>query len=83
MWRGSLKKVWFLNIFREGIIKKGVEGHLIRHISVIYRGNLLQYKSIYGSCMYIVIKKVPEYRYPLYFEKFKNRTDFAWLIHAD
>ena len=54
-----------------GRVITGVEGHLIRYISVIYRGNLLQYKSIYGSCMYIVLKKVPEYRYPLYFEKFK------------
>ena len=60
-----------------------MEGHLIRYISVIYRGNLLQYKSIYSSCMYIVLEKVPEYRYPLYFEKFKNRADFAMLIHAD
>ena len=36
-------------LVREGIIT-GVEGHLhghlIRYISVIYRGNLLQYKSI-------------------------------------
>jgi hypothetical protein len=67
-----------------------VEGHLNRYISVIYMGNLLQYKSIYSSCMYIVLEKVPEYRYPLYFEKFKNRADFAMLtlmlirlIHAD
>ena len=49
-----------------------LEGHLIRYISVIYRGNLLQYKSIYSSCMYIVLEKVPEYRYPLCFEKFKK-----------
>ena len=33
--------------------------------------------------MYIVLKKVPEYRYPLYFEKIKNRTDFAMLMRAD
>ena len=33
--------------------------------------------------MYIVLKKVPKYRYPLYFEKFKNRTDFAMLMRAD
>ena len=33
--------------------------------------------------MYIVPKKVPEYRYPLYVEKFKNRTDFAMLMRAD
>ena len=33
--------------------------------------------------MYIVLKKVPEYRYPLYFEKFENRTDFAMLMRAD
>ena len=33
--------------------------------------------------MYIVLKKVPEYRYPLYFEKFKNRADFAMLMRAD
>ena len=32
--------------------------------------------------MYIVLKKVPEYRYPLYFEKIKNRADFA-MAHAD
>jgi hypothetical protein len=25
-------------------------------------------------------KKVREYRYPLYFENFKNRVDSAWLI---
>ena len=30
--------------------------------------------------MYIVLKKVPEYRYPLYFGKFKNRADFAMLM---
>jgi hypothetical protein len=56
----------FYAYIREGIIT-GVEGHLIRYISVIYRGNLLQYKSIYSSCMYIVLEKVPEYRYPLYY----------------
>jgi hypothetical protein len=28
--------------------------------------NLLQYKLIYSSRMYIVLKKVPEYRCPLY-----------------
>ena len=33
--------------------------------------------------MYIVLKKVPDSRYPLYFEKFKNRTDFAMLMRAD
>ena len=33
--------------------------------------------------MYIVLKKVPEYRYPLYFEKFKNRAYFAMLMRAD
>jgi hypothetical protein len=29
--------------------------------------------------MYIVLKKGPEYRYPLYFEKFENR---AYLIRS-
>ena len=33
--------------------------------------------------MFIVLKKVPEYRYPLYFEKIKNRADFAMLMRAD
>jgi hypothetical protein len=51
----------------------------MRYISVIYGGDLLQYKSIYSSCMYIVLEKVPEYGYPLYFKKFKNRADFAML----
>ena len=32
----------------------------------IHRGKLLQYKLIYSSRMYNVLKKVPEYRYPLY-----------------
>ena len=36
-------------------------------------------QQLYVHCT----KKVPEYRYPLYFEKFKNRADFAMLIHAD
>jgi hypothetical protein len=51
-------------VHREGIIKTGGEGHLIIYISVIDMGNLLQYKLIYSSCMYIVLKKVPVYRYP-------------------
>jgi hypothetical protein len=34
----------------------------------IDRGYLLQYNLIYSSRMYIVLKKGPEYRYPLYFE---------------
>jgi hypothetical protein len=58
-----------LCIVREVIIKTRGEGHLIICISVIYKGNLLQYKLIYSSCMYIVLKREPEYRYPLYFEK--------------
>jgi hypothetical protein len=33
-------------------------------------GNLLQYKLIHSSHMYVVLKKVPEYRYPLYYRKF-------------
>ena len=33
--------------------------------------------------MYIVLKKVPEYRYPLYLKNSKNRTDFAMLMRAD
>ena len=33
--------------------------------------------------MYIVLKQVPDSRYPLYFKKFKNRADFAILVRAD
>ena len=36
----------------------------------IDRGMLLQYKLIYTNRMYIVLKIVPEYRYPLYYGKF-------------
>ena len=36
-------------------------------------------QQLYVHCT----KKVPEYRYPLYFEKFKIRADFAMLVHAD
>jgi hypothetical protein len=50
----------------------------------IDRGKLLQYKFIYSSRMYIVLKKVPEYRYPLYYRKFEIQAascicESCWL----
>jgi hypothetical protein len=45
----------------------------------IDRGKLLQYKLIYGSHMYNVLKKGPEYRYPLYFEEKKI---FEPILHG-
>jgi hypothetical protein len=47
----------------------------------INRGNLLQYKLIYSSRIYIALKKVPEYQYPLYFENSKFELIACIIIH--
>jgi hypothetical protein len=69
---------------REGIIKKKGRGRsfdqmLFCDLQGKFTTVQVDIQQLYVHCT----KKVPEYRYPLYFEKFKNRADFAMLIHAD